>query len=282
MLGFRIDVTKRTGFGLAIVAALIIAGIVAGIIFPRDSRNAELMEIREELDSAALALNASEGEVARLESTLAEVEGELADTQATLAETEAALAKTEVALATAPPQPEQIFRQVGTWIYSDKITAEADSIIYWGSTISALESMLSIEAEGDFSLTEAVPTLVIVCYAEGTRRIWINNIPLEPIWNEERERTEYDIAYRISPTVRALPIGEKGAQWHVNQEFDSVDRWTVFPTLENLLYLQLKHTEQIDLALTGLNGESLELTFVVTGAFDTRIQPNLDQCGNYY
>lgn len=267
--------TKRTEFGLAIVAALIVAGIVAGIMFPRDSRNAELMEIRQELDGAELALDNAEGEVARLESTLAEVEGELADTQA-------ALAKTEVALAAAPPQPQPILRQAGTWAYGDKITAEAGPILYWGSTIMALESMLSIEAEGDFSLAEPVPTLVVVCYAEGTRGIWIENIPLEPIWNDERERTEYEIAYRISPTAQALPIGEKDAQWAVSQEFDFVDQWTAFPTLKSLLCFQLKHTEQMELVLTGLDGESLELTFVVTGAFETRIQPNLDRCGNYY
>ena len=86
VVGFRTDMTKRTEFGLAIVAALIVAGIVAGIMLPRDSRNAELMETRQELDTAEMALDNAEDELASLEAQLAEANDDLSEAKAALAE----------------------------------------------------------------------------------------------------------------------------------------------------------------------------------------------------
>ena len=260
---------KRTEIGLGIVGLLVIAGIVIGIVFLLDDgKDDELRETREALDVA-------QEEVAELDAALVEVEAELTEVQARLVET-------EVELAATPPLPAPIYRLHGTWFYSDQITAESELVEYWGSTITGTESKVSVVAEGEFALTEPVPTLVIFCYENGSRRIYVENVALEPSWNEERERIEYDVSYRIAPTVDGLPTGERGAQWLAGQDFDFVDQWTAYPNLDNLLYLQLKHTEQLEVALTGKHGESVELTFVVSGAFDTRLQPNIERCGDYH
>ena len=56
----------------------------------------------------------------------------------------------------------------------------------------------------------------------------------------------------------------------------------MFPTLEGLLYLQLLDADELEIVIVGANGEELEGHFVITGAFDTPIQPNIEQCGKYW
>lgn len=253
---------NRTDVGLMIVAALAIAGIVVGVVFPIDDGTAA------ELEEARRALEGAQAELAERDTELVEVRAELADAEA--------------ALAASPPPPPPIHREAGHWSYGEKISADVGSIEYWGTELSGLESTLMIEAEGEFGLLEPVPTLTIICYADGSRRTWIEGITLEPNWNEERERHEYEIAYRVSPTPELLPDGERSGQWWAGQEYDFTDRWQTYPTLEGLLYVQLKGSDELEIALVGLDGERLDLTFVAAGAFETRIQPNLDRCGNYY
>lgn len=184
---------KRTEIGIALFGVLIVAGIVAGIALPRDGgRTEELREVRQALDEAEAQLDV-------LDTELTKARDELAAAEASVDEAEAALAE-----APAPPAP--IYREVGAWSHNG-FHVEVNSIEYWGTTLNSLESRLEIEAEGDYGLLDPVPTLAIVCFADGTRSIEIDDIPLEPLWSEERDRYEYEIAYqgglyRILATLR--------------------------------------------------------------------------------
>ena len=95
----RLAETKRTEVGIAIVAVVVIAGIVARIVLPFDNaKDAELRETRRDLDNA---------ELVEPNADLVEVRADLADAQAELTEVRAVLATV--------PSAEPIFREVGKW-----------------------------------------------------------------------------------------------------------------------------------------------------------------------
>lgn len=85
-----------------------------------------------------------------------------------------------------------------------------NSVEYWGTTLNALESRIEVEAEGDLVLLAPDPRLLPICFADGARHIEIDDLPLQPCWNQERERYEYEIAYRVSPAPDELRGGATG------------------------------------------------------------------------
>lgn len=208
---------------------------------------------------------------------------ELRQTNRALDRAEAELERLEEELAKALDPPDPIIREFGHQSYRDgKMSTVITSVTYFGSEYSGLESSVRIEAEGDFGIQDPVPVLLIRCQADGLRRVLVRNLIQEPQWNDEHQRHEYVAAYLVSPAPETLPIGERSGRWSANQEFKFVDRWEAWPTLEGLIYLQLLEADEVEIVLTGLDGEELALRFVMTGAFETPIQPNLDQCGDYW
>ncbi len=209
--------------------------------------------------------------------------GGLREANQELDRAEAELARLEVELARALDARDPIIREFGHQSYRNgKMSTVITSVTYFGSEYSGLESSIRIEAEGDFGIRDPVPVLVIRCQADGLRRVLVRNLTQEPQWNDEYARHEYFAAYLVSPTPETLPIGERSARWSAYREFKFADRWEAWPTLEGLLYLQLLEADEVEIVLTGLDGEELGLRFVMTGAFETPIQPNLDQCGDYW
>ena len=158
----------------------------------------------------------------------------------------------------------------------DAIIRTPQSKFYDGSRIftsvrideidDSLITSVAIEGDGDYASWEDPATLWVSCFGDNLE-VWFSDLPLSDIGTGGRS-DEYSVTYRFDSEPAQTQV------WGTTSDY------TVTAPNSGSFFEALKTHRRLIMRFSGYS-ETDSVTFDLTGAFETPVQPNLDYCGSY-
>ena len=180
-----------------------------------------------------------------------------------------------IATITAP-----IVRDIGEQSYDDGLlTTQVQSTIAWGSFEDILLSTLTVQTDTIEKHDHEI-LMSVTCSPSGFRHVEFAGLPAGI--DRDSSQYQYDVEYEFAPEPRDWSRRSGFGTWSAQRDWRSDHSFRRSLGTSAQLYLWLREANGLRIEFTGASAEPIIATFDLEGVSETPIQPNIDQCGDYY